>query len=52
VQAIRDDLTRDKIDALLRKWLARLPHPLSPFTPADRAAGYRYEWSSCRPTSA
>ncbi len=33
-------LTEDTIDALLRKWLARLPHP---FTPADRAAGYRYE---------
>jgi hypothetical protein len=25
---------------LLRKWLAILPHP---FTPADRAAGYRYD---------
>jgi hypothetical protein len=32
----------EKIDALLRKWLARLPHP---FTAADRAAGYRYEVS-------
>jgi len=42
VQAICDGLTEDKIDALLRKWLARLPHP---FTPADRAAGYRYELS-------
>lgn len=30
------------IDALLRKWLARLPHP---YSPADRAAGYRYELS-------
>jgi hypothetical protein len=27
---------------LLRKWLARLPHP---FTPQDRAAGSRYEVS-------
>jgi hypothetical protein len=27
---------------LLRKWPARLPHP---FTPADRAAGCRYELS-------
>jgi hypothetical protein len=42
VQAICDGLTEQVIDALLRKWLARLPHP---FTPADRAAGYRYELS-------
>jgi hypothetical protein len=42
VQAICDGLTEDKIDALLRKWLARLPHP---FTREDRAAGYRYELS-------
>jgi hypothetical protein len=35
-------LTAGKIDALLRKWLAVLPHP---FTRADRAAGYRYEVS-------
>jgi hypothetical protein len=42
VQAICDGLTDGKIDALLRKWLARLPHP---FTAADRAAGYRYELS-------
>jgi hypothetical protein len=42
VQAICDGLTEDKIDALPRKWLARLPHP---YTPADRAAGYRYELS-------
>src|SRR6266540_688066 len=31
-----------QIDALLRKWLAILPHP---FTQADRAAGYRYDLS-------
>ena len=31
-----------KIDALFRKWLARLPHP---FTAADRKAGYRYDLS-------
>ena len=31
-----------KIDALLRKWLAILPHP---FTRADRLAGYRYDVS-------
>ncbi|MCA1682112.1 MAG: hypothetical protein LC700_03080, partial [Actinobacteria bacterium] len=42
VQAICDGLTEDRIDALLRKWLARLPHP---FTREDRAAGYRYELS-------
>ncbi|MDP8971385.1 MAG: hypothetical protein M3N52_12990 [Actinomycetota bacterium] len=42
VQAICDGLTEHRIDALLRKWLARLPHP---FTREDRAAGYRYELS-------
>ena len=31
-----------KIDALLRKWLAKLPHP---FTAADGKAGYRYDVS-------
>jgi hypothetical protein len=42
VQAICDGLTEQVIDALPRKWLARLPHP---FTPADHAADYRYEVS-------
>jgi hypothetical protein len=42
VQAICDGLTEPVIDALLRKWLARLPHP---FTAANRAAGYRYQLS-------
>ena len=42
VQAICDRLGPDQIDALLRKWLARLPHP---FTAADRGAGYRYDLS-------
>jgi hypothetical protein len=42
VQAICDALGPEQIDALLRKWLARLPHP---FSPADRAAGYRYDLS-------
>lgn len=42
VQAICDTLGPDQIDALLRKWLAILPHP---FSPADRAAGYRYDIS-------
>jgi len=42
LQRICDALSADKIDALLRKWLARLPHP---FSAADRAAGYRYDIS-------
>jgi hypothetical protein len=42
LQEICDGLPADKIDALLRKWLERLPHP---FTPADRHAGYRYDLS-------
>ena len=42
VQAICDRLGPEQIDALLRKWLRRLPHP---FTRQDIAAGYRYEIS-------
>jgi hypothetical protein len=42
VQAICDRLGPAEIDALLRKWLAILPHP---FTAADREAGYRYDIS-------
>ena len=42
LQAICDGLSADKIDALLRKWLRKLPHP---FTAADRRAGYRYQLS-------
>jgi hypothetical protein len=42
LQAICDQLGPEEIDALARKWLARLPHP---FSPADRAAGYRYDLS-------
>jgi hypothetical protein len=38
LQRIRDGLDDKKIDRLLRKWLARLPHP---FDRRDRAAGYR-----------
>src|SRR5499427_11116461 len=41
-QAIADGLSAEKIDALLRKWLRKLPHP---FTAADRKAGYRYDIS-------
>jgi hypothetical protein len=42
LQKICDRLNPAKVEALLRKWLARLPHP---FTRADRAAGYRYDLS-------
>ncbi len=42
LQKLCDGLTAEKIDALLHKWLARLPHP---FTADDGAAGYRYEIS-------
>ncbi len=42
LQTICDRLGPDQIDALLRKWLAILPHP---FTPADRDAGYHYDLS-------
>src|SRR5439155_9395216 len=41
-QAICDRLGPAQIDALLRKWLRRLPHP---FTAEDIAAGFRYEVS-------
>src|SRR3954447_26618189 len=42
LQQLCDGLSAAKIDKLLRKWLARLPHP---FTAKDRAAGYRYDLS-------
>jgi len=42
LQQICADLSAAKIDALLRKWLAKLPHP---YTAADRQAGYRYDVS-------
>src|SRR5215467_12609368 len=42
LQQLCDGLSAGKIDALLRKWLRRLPHP---FTAKDRAAGYRYDLS-------
>lgn len=41
-QKICDALSAAKINALLRKWLAKLPHP---FTAKDRRAGYRYDIS-------
>lgn len=42
LQRIADGLSAAKIDQLLRKWLAKLPHP---YTPADRRAGFRYDVS-------
>lgn len=42
LQKICDGLSAAKIEALLRRWLKRLPHP---FTAADRRAGFRYELS-------
>jgi hypothetical protein len=42
MQQIADAISAKKIDSLLRKWLARLPHP---FMAKDRAAGYRYDVS-------
>ncbi len=42
MQAIYDGLDAPLIAGLLRTWLARAPHP---FTPQDRAAGYRYDVS-------
>lgn len=42
LQALCDGLSAQKIEALLRKWLHRLPHP---FAPQDRRAGYQYDCS-------
>lgn len=42
LQKICDDLSAEKIDRLVRKWFAILPHP---FTARDRQAGYRYDLS-------
>ena len=41
-QRIADQLDEKKIEAVFRKWLARLPHP---FRAKDRRAGYRYQLS-------
>src|SRR5437667_4072332 len=43
VQALCDGLSATKIEALMRKWFARLPHP---FPARDRHAGYRYRLST------
>jgi len=42
LQSICASLSAENIDALLRKWLRRLPHP---FPARDRQAGYRYQIS-------
>jgi hypothetical protein len=42
LQTICEELGPQHIDALLRRWLSRLPHP---FTTPDREAGYRYDIS-------
>ena len=42
LQRICESLTPKRIDALIRKWFARLPHP---FPPKDRKAGFRYDVS-------
>jgi hypothetical protein len=41
-QRIAEELDEKKIDALVRKWLARLPHP---FLPRHRRDGYHYQVS-------
>jgi len=43
LQQICNRLSAKKIDAMARKWFARLPHP---FTAKDRRAGYRYDIST------
>ncbi len=42
LQKVCGELSAEKIDALLRKWLRRLPHP---FTSKDRSKGIRYALS-------
>jgi hypothetical protein len=42
LQNICDELSAEKIEALFRKWLRRLPHP---FSAKDRALGIRYDLS-------
>lgn len=42
LQALADDLSAEKIEAVVRKWLARLPQP---FTAGERTAGYDYDIS-------
>ena len=42
MQDIAGEIDAGRIDALFRRWLARLPHP---FTTEDRAKGIRYDLS-------
>ena len=42
LQSVCQQLGAEQIDGLLRRWLARLPHP---FSAQDRQAGYRYDLS-------
>ncbi|MBU0500392.1 MAG: hypothetical protein KJ558_12980, partial [Gammaproteobacteria bacterium] len=42
LQQILDELDETKVEAVVRKWFARLPHP---FTAEDRQAGFRYQLS-------
>ena len=42
LQQICDGLSDTKIEALIRKWLAKLPHP---FTPKDLKAGFQHRIS-------
>ena len=42
MQAVADEISASRIDALFAKWLARLPHP---FSREDRARGIRYDLS-------
>jgi hypothetical protein len=42
MQELCDGLDAPKIEGVLRKWLARVPHP---FTPEEREAGFRYDVS-------
>jgi len=43
MQRLADGLSAEKIEALIRKWQARLPQP---FTAVERAAGYDYDIST------
>lgn len=42
LQALCDELSAERLDALARKWLSLLPNP---YTDEDRAAGYQYDVS-------
>ena len=42
MQAVAGEISASRIDALFRKWSARLPHP---FTDEDAMRGIRYDLS-------